>query len=420
MSIITVPFSWLLMQFYDLCGSIGVAVILFALAVNLILLPFMAKSKKSMMHQTRLQPRIQQLQAKHGGNPQVLNQEMSKLYREEGVKPMAGCLWSLLPFPILIALYSVIRKPLTVMMGLGEEAVTLIQTTLENMGLLSNVADMTARQQQYLEITMTQLCHEHFSELSGLVEGLKDISYDFLGLNLGANPQLFFWNAEGFGAGNWWPVFGLFLIPFISALISWLSMKVSMAANPPAAGPQAQQMESTNKMMQLMMPIMSLWIGFSMPGAMGIYWIANSLFNMVRDVILTKYYRKKLYEDDVEWQERERKRELEEAEQERKREAAERRRATGEIMENKNISKKKLQAAEKQKMEEMKAAAIAADKAARRERLGIGETEIPASQVGNRRYARGRAYDPDRFGKQEETPVEPAEIEEEESQESTL
>lgn len=420
MSIITVPFSWLLTQLYDLCGNIGVAVILFALVVNLILTPFMAKSKKSMMRQTRLQPRMKELEKRHAGNPQKYQQEVSKLMKEEGVNPMSGCLWSLLPFPILIALYSVIRKPLTVMMGLGEEAVTLIQTTLENMGLLTSAADMTARQQQYLEVTMAQLSHEHFSELSGLVEGLKDISYDFLGLNLGANPQLFFWNTEGFGTGDWWPVFGLFLVPFVSALVSWLSIKVSMAANPPASGPQAQQMESTNKMIQLMMPIMSLWIGFSMPGAMGVYWIANSLFNMIRDFILTKHYRKKLYEDDEEWLARERKREQEEAELERKREAAERRKATGEILENKNISKKKLQAAEKQKAEEMKAAAIAAERAVRREKLGIEEKEIPASQVGNRRYARGRAYDPNRFGSQGEVFMEPEEPGTEETQESTL
>ena len=420
MSIITVPFSWLLMQFYDLCGNIGGAVILFALAVNLILLPFMAKSKKSMMHQSRLQPRIQQLQAKHGGNPQILNQEMSKLYREEGVKPMAGCLWSLIPFPILIALYSVIRKPLTVMMGLSAESVTLIQTTLENMGLL-NVAEMTSRQETYLEITLTQLCHEHFSELSGLVDGLKDISYNFLGMNLGATPQVFFWNAEGFGTGNWWPVFGLFLIPFVSALVSWLSMKLSMSMNP-ATGTdaQTQQMQATNKSMQLMMPLMSLWIGFTMPGAMGVYWIFNYLFKMVRDAILTKHYKKKLYEDDAEWRERERQRELAEAEQERRRAEAERRKAAGEILENKNISKKKLQAAEKQKAAELKAAAIAADKAARRERLGIEEAEAPASQVGSRRYARGRAYDPDRFGVQEEFSPETEAAETEESQESTL
>ena len=73
---------------------------------------------------------------------------------------------------------------------------------------------------------------------------------------------------------------------------------------------------------------------------------------------------------------------------------------------NRNTSKKKLQAAEKQKLDEMRAAAAAAERAERRERLGVEETELPASQVGSRRYARGRAYDPDRFGKQEE--VSPA------------
>jgi hypothetical protein len=105
--------------------------------------------------------------------------------------------------------------------------------------------------------------------------------------------------------------------------------------------------------------------------------------------------------DDVEWLEREKRREAEEAEYERKRVEAERRKAAGLIEDNKNISKNKKKAIEKQKREEMKAAAIAAEKAERRERLGIEEAEVPASQVGNRRYARGRAYDPDRFKNEE-------------------
>ena len=134
-----------------------------------------------------------------------------------------------------------------------------------------------------------------------------------------------------------------------------------------------------------------------MPASMGIYWIANSVFGMIRDWGLTKYYTKKFMVDDKEWLEREKRREAEEAEYERKRAEAERRKATGVIEDNKNTSKKKKQAIEKQKREEMKAAAIAAERAERRERLGIQEAEVPASQVGNRRYARGRAYDPDRF-----------------------
>ena len=123
---ITKPFAWLFVWLYNLTGNYGAAILLFALAVNLILTPFMAKSKKGMMRQTRLQPKLQELQRRHEGNQQKLNEEMQKLYREEGVNPMGGCLWSLIPFPILIALYSVIRQPFSRMMfaddgGAGED-----------------------------------------------------------------------------------------------------------------------------------------------------------------------------------------------------------------------------------------------------------------------------------------------------------
>lgn len=420
MSIITVPFSWLLTLFYDTFQNYGLSVILFALLVNVILMPFMAKSKKSMMRQTRIQPRIKELEKRHSGNPQKYQQEVSKLMKEEGINPMSGCLWAFLPLLILIPLYSVIRQPMTTMMNLTEDQIKLVQTTLENMGLL-DVEALGARSKMYLEITMTQLSHENIDAIRAVVPAVMDIDYSFLNINLGAQPQLMFWNAEGFSSANWWPAVGLFLIPVVSALSSWLTSKVAMATNP-ATGtdPQSQQMASTNKMMQVFMPLMMLWFTFTVPAAMGVYWIANGVFGMIRDLILTKYYKKKLYEDDVEWRERERQRELKEAEQERRREEAERRKAAGEILENKNTSKKKLQTAEKQKAEEMKAAAIAADRAARRERLGIEEKEVPASQVGNRRYARGRAYDPDRFGRQEEISGESEVTETEESQESTL
>ena len=132
-STIVKPFAWLLLQFYEWTGNYGLSVILFALVVNLILLPFMAKSKKSMMRTSRIQPKINELQKRHEGNPQKLNEEMAKLYREEHINPMSGCLWSLIPFPILIALYSVIRQPLTRMLYLTKDQVTTLTNYLVNM-----------------------------------------------------------------------------------------------------------------------------------------------------------------------------------------------------------------------------------------------------------------------------------------------
>ncbi len=399
MSLITVPFSWLLTTLYELFENYGIAVILFALVVNLIMTPFMGKSKQSMLRQQRLQPRMQELQRRHGANQQKYQEELQKLYREENIKPLGGCLWTLIPFPILIALYSVIRRPLSVMQGLTEETVDLIRKTLEDLGAFSFDA-LSQQQQAYSEMFLAQAAHENLDAVLAVVPNYQDFSYEFLGMNLGNVPNWRIWTFDFSDPAVWVPAVCLALIPLVSAGLSWLSMKVSMARNnqPAAANDQmAAQTESMNKTMQLTMPLMSIWICFIMPAAMGVYWIANSLFGMVRDWALTKYYTKKMLEDDVEWQERERAREAAEAEYERKKAAAEARRAAGIIEDNKNTSKKKQKAAEKQRKEEMRAAAAAAERAERRERLGVQEAEVPASQVGNRRYARGRAYDPDRF-----------------------
>ena len=388
---ITKPFAWLMVKLYELTGNYGVAVILFALAVNLILTPFMAKSKKSMMRSTRLQPRIQELQKRHEGNPQKLNQEMQNLYREEGINPMSGCLWSLIPFPILIALYSVIRQPITRMMFAAQDVVT----TLQDYFVASGLYTVPAKADAYVEIKLANLAHEHWdavvTDLAGKIDGLLDIDFGFLGLNLGSQPQWnFFVKTDWSDVSIWLPALGLFLIPFISAALSWLSMKVSNAANPQ----QDAQTQASMKTMNLMMPLMSIWICFVMPAAMGIYWIANSVFGMVRDFILTKVYKRKLDEEDAE---RQAMRSAREKELEEKRLETERLRAEGKTEKNANTSKKKIQANEKQKQDERKAALDKAERAARRERLGIKEGEKPASQVGNRRYARGRAYVADRF-----------------------
>ena len=218
-----------------------------------------------------------------------------------------------------------------------------------------------------------------------------NIDFGFLGLNLGQKPEWnFFMHTDWSSVAVWLPALGLFLIPFISAALSWLSMKVSNAANPQ----QDAQTQASMKTMNLMMPLMSIWICFVMPAAMGIYWIANSVFGMVRDFILTKVYKRKLDKEDAE---RQAMRSAREKELEEKRLETERLRAEGKTEKNANTSKKKIQANEKQKQDERKAALDKAERAARRERLGIKEEEKPASQVGNRRYARGRAYVPDRF-----------------------
>ena len=355
----------------------------------------MAKSKKSMMRMSRLQPRMMELQKKHEGNPQKLNAEMAKLYREEKCNPMGGCLWSLLPFPILIALYRAVVKPITIMMGVADELLLpggAIYEKLAELGYqLTNYT--TSNNSFYEQIYQSKFITEHFDQFAGISDKLIPMDYSFLGLDLSATPNWRFWDFD-FSNGTW-VVIGLFLLPIISTAMSYFSMYISRKINPTmGTGAQAQAQESSTKTMMYMMPLMSLWIGFIMPAALCVYWIMNSLTGIVRDTALTAVYKKQMEKEDAERLERDRERE---EELERKRQETERLRAMNATNVNRNTSKKKQQAQAKQSDTERKAAAERAERAARRERLGVKEEEKPASQVGNRRYARGRAYVEDRY-----------------------
>ena len=391
LEIIAKPFGMLLLWFYNLVGNYGIAIFLFTVVVKLIMLPFQYKSQKGMMRMQALNPQIQELQKRHEGNQQRLQQEISKLYKEEKVNPMSGCLWMLIPYPILIALYYAIRYPLTTMMGVSAELIAEGGAIYAKLGELG--FDFSSTSAAYIQLRESQFISAHFAEFQPLSERLVNINYSFLGLNLADTPTLFFWNS-----GISWASIGLFLIPVVSAFLSWLQMKLGQATNPSTAGAgaSAQQSQQSMKTMNLMMPLMSLWICFSMPAAMGIYWIFTSLLAIVQSLILNKHFAQILAAETAEREARQRERQ---AELDRKREETERLRAEGLTRENTSTSKKKQQARQKAELDELRAAAIREERAAKRARKGIVDApeEIPASQVGTRRYARGRAYVPDRF-----------------------
>ncbi len=389
MEYIAKPFGWLLMALYHLVNNYGIAVFLFALVVKLIMLPFQMKSKKSMMRMTALQPQVMELQKRHEGNPRKLQEETSKLYKEEHVNPMSGCLWSLIPFPILIALYRAIRFPLTTMMGVPADLVA------EGGALTAKLAEMgftSSTNAAYLQLQQSQFISENWNrfDFTTISDKIQFINYRFLGVNLGDLPKLKFWEN-----GLTWAAIGLFLIPIISAVLSYLQMVISQKSTP-QTGTTKQQAQSAQQMktMNLMMPLVSLYICFVMPAALGIYWIFTSLLGIVQDVILNKIYGKQM---ELERAEREARQRARDAEYERKRQETERLRAEGKTQENSNTSKKKQQARQRAEMDELRAAAIREERAAKRAARGIEEEAIPDSQVGNRRYARGRAYVADRF-----------------------
>jgi YidC/Oxa1 family membrane protein insertase len=103
--------GWLLAWTYDAVGNFGIAIIILTVVFRLVLLPLGIKQIKAMQATQALQPKIKEIQRKYKGNRQKIQEQQMKLYQEYGVNPLGGCLPVLLQFPILIAMYSVIRAP---------------------------------------------------------------------------------------------------------------------------------------------------------------------------------------------------------------------------------------------------------------------------------------------------------------------
>lgn len=383
-SIVTWPFAWLMMTFYNWFTNYGIAVILFAVAVKIVLLPFQMKSKHSMMRSSRLTPYMKDLEKKYEGNKQKYQEEVSKLYKDEKINPMSGCLWSIVPLVFIYLIYNVIRQPYTVLMHLTQDQFTAMKNVVTGLG-------STVPTGGYPELNLVNFVHQNFSSFQGISDKLVNLDLSFLGMNLGKIPDWkFFMSADWTQTSGWLPSFGLFFIPIISGVLAYVSYKVSMAGNPPAMN---EQQQGTMKSMALMMPLMSVFFGFTMPAAVGVYWIAQSALAAVQDAILNRHYNKILDKEDAERRERFRARE---EELERKRLETEKLKEAGLTERNKNTSKKKIQANQKAQNDERLAGERAEEKAKRRAELGLTD-EKPASQIGNRKYARGRAFVEDRY-----------------------
>lgn len=407
--VLMTPFVWVLELFYNLVSNYGIALILFTLVSRLILFPFSLKGKKSMIKMNMLSGQMQRLQKQYANNPTKYNEALQDLYTKENVNPMGGCLWSMLPLLFIFPLYAIIRQPLKYMMGVvGSDAEAMLQaiaqtvnwdTVAVEMGWIrteavasaisaaaeegaayitsfgSKALGNTAYHQMYLSSLITP---ENLEAVKAAVAAVGEpakeifsINYSFLGINLMQKPILKFW------LNGWsWGSIGLFLLPIVSAGISALMSLVSQKTNN-ISGQRNEQTEKTNMVMMLMSPIMFLWFGFQMPAAMSIYFMASSLFGIVQEFICGR-----LLKGDYERaREEQKRREIEEKEEEKRlrREKAE---EWARKAEEARKKKGKKSAVEEEDEDPNKST----------------PEQKEASRVGIRQYARGRAYDPDRFG----------------------
>lgn len=272
MEILYKPLGMVLQWFSTLFGgNFAAAVFFFTLLINLVMLPLTIKSQKSTANQARIKPKLEALKKKCGDDKVKYNQEMQELYQRENVSAAGGCLPMIIRLVIMFGVYEVITGPLRYLAGIDASIVNDALFAAKDAGLIAS----TTRN----EISLVTLIESGAIELAGVdLSALQNINFGLFGLDLTETPHFAFNIFNGAFKPIW-------LIPIASFVTAILSSIINMAMQK-KSNPDAPNMAG----MMLMMPIMSLVIAFSVPGAVGFYWAVSNLVSTGIQTVVQFFY----------------------------------------------------------------------------------------------------------------------------------
>jgi len=261
------------------------ALLIFAVLVEIVLIPFGIKQQKNSIKQAALRPKEKAIRDKYAGRDdqptkQKMQQEIQELYQKEGYNPMSGCLPMLIQFPVLILLYQIVINPLKYVCGLSQDAITAAIEIVKAMRpdvsekVISNTTN-TINLMSYIK----EIGIEHFKDIPGFAEDMIMPNLSYFGVNLGYTPGFMYMDDK--------IQYLLLLVPVLTFVVYFFSMKLNrkLSYQPQVEDPQ---MGCSNKMMDIMMPLFSVYITFITPAAIGIYWIFKSILGVIKQWILKK------------------------------------------------------------------------------------------------------------------------------------
>lgn len=299
------PLSLLLQLFAGWFGnSFAAAVAVFTLIINLILIPLTIKSQKSSVQQMRIKPKLDELKKKYGNDRQKMAQAQQKLYQDEGVSMSGGCLPMIFRLLIMMSIYFLILSPLTYMSGADKSDVDKLSAAISERVEYLEKNDKTTYNEIKDEVSWSgkgknnqlaitkiirnpELKDKIFDEASfkkvkqsydRIVEkdNVKKINYDLFSIDLTETPSF------SFDFSNFKPIWLIPIGAFLAQILtSFLSMLIQKKSNPDAPN---------MAVMMFTMPLITLWIGFVVPGGVGFYWICSSLIGGVLQSVIQVVY----------------------------------------------------------------------------------------------------------------------------------
>ena len=280
------PLNW----FYNISGNYVIAMILYGLLIKLVLFPFGVKQQKSMLKQASMRPKEMAIRKRYAGRndkktQMKMQEELQKLYQSEGYNPMSGCGPALIQLPVIWILYRIVYGPMLYILGIGKE---VCQNMANYAGEIAGRSFNYKDQLQWMDVIA-----KNFDDFKQNVAGFSDhfaTEADFtnfvnkfkvFGVDLTQKPQQVF--------GEWTgTAIAIVAIPVLVFLAQYISMKVTRKMSYQAV--QDAQSAASMKILDIGMPLMTLYMAFMFPALLGIYWIENSLLAMVQQIILKKIY----------------------------------------------------------------------------------------------------------------------------------
>lgn len=283
-------FGYLLWFAFYLVKNYGVAIILFTIVIKLLLFPFSVKQQKSMASNARFQQKQRELMEKYKNDRVKANEEIQKLMAKENVSPTAGCMPMLAPMLVMFGVYYSVRNPLTNTLHIASDKVS---SALQSISALPGIG--TSINSQYGEISIVKYfssLQKYFVDGSGNAlfsssdaDKINEFSngFNFLGLDLLATPS-----QSTFQSMMW-------LIPVLCFVTSVASMFIMQLLN-------GTKMQGCMVLMIFLMPLFTAWIAYSVPGAVGFYWITSTVLGFFQSLIMNKFYSPSIMEAKAEAQ----------------------------------------------------------------------------------------------------------------------
>ena len=281
--------GWFLSWMDSWSGNYLFVLLIFTILVELLLIPFGIKQQKNSIKQASLRPKEMAIRKKYAGrNDKVTQQkvatEIQELYQKEGYNQLGGCLPLLIQLPIILAIYKVVTHPLEYVVKLKDTTIAALTNTetaigqqvtellgKNNAGTIKLVSIIREKGLEFF--AQSDLNADALADLSAKFDKLPD--FTIFGINLGYTPSL-----NEFG----W----LLIIPVLTFVVYFASMKLTKKFTYQPTMAQDQAAGCSNQIMDYMMPLFSLFITFSVPAAVGIYWIFKSIFGTLKQFILHK------------------------------------------------------------------------------------------------------------------------------------